>query len=305
VLGGVGRLSGAIWAALVIGLANTLLELGTTATVGKVLVPALIAAILGYFVFRSRVQGVYFSIITQALTLLTSIWFVGQQAYTGGANGITNVGSAQIFGMSVLSPTMQRGFYFATVICLVLVYLIARMVTGSRFGRLLVALRDNEDRVRFLGYNPVLMKVMIFALSASFAALAGILFVPQVGIISPSSMGVAPSIEMVIWVAVGGRGTLLGAIIGALVVSYGRSFFSETYPDIWQYFYGLLFVGSVLLFPKGTVGSLSDLAGWLRGRLMRAQQEEPRTTKPYYSERPLSSIATSSIATNIEERVQS
>jgi urea transport system permease protein len=236
------------------------------ALIAALLVPALIAGILGFFVFRSRVQGVYFSIITQVLTLLTSIWFIGQQAYTGGTNGITNLGGAQLFGYGLLSPAMQRSFYFATVACLVLVFFVARQVTGSRFGRLLVASRDNENRVRFLGYDPVQIKVLVFVLSAVFAALAGILFVPQVGIISPSSMGVVPSIEMVIWVAVGGRGTLIGAVIGALVVSYGRSYFSESYPDIWQYFLGLLFVGSVLLFPQGIVGAIANLGGWLRRR---------------------------------------
>lgn len=229
------------------------------AVLAALVIPALIAAVLGYFIFRSRVQGVYFSIITQALTLLTSIWFIGQQAYTGGTNGITNIGSAQLFGRSVLSSEMQHAFYFATVICLALVYVLARWIIDSRFGRLLVAARDNENRVRFLGYNPVTLKVIVFALSAALAALAGILFVPQVGIISPTSMGVVPSIEMVIWVAVGGRGTLLGAIIGALTVSYGRSLLSESYPEIWQYFLGLLFIGCVLLFPKGIVGALGDL----------------------------------------------
>jgi urea transport system permease protein len=245
------------------------------ALAAALIVPALIAGVLGYFIFRSRVQGVYFSIITQVLTLLTSIWFVGQQAYTGGTNGITNVGSAQLFGYSVLSPTVQRGFYFATVLCLVLVFLVAKGVISSRFGRLLVALRDNENRVRFLGYDPVLIKVLVFALSAVFAALAGILFVPQVGIISPSSMGVVPSIEMVIWVAVGGRGTLLGAVLGALMVSYGRSYFSEIYPDIWQYFLGLLFIGSVVLFPKGIVGSVSDLTEAIRQRLALREANRP------------------------------
>jgi urea transport system permease protein len=236
------------------------------AIVAALVVPALIAGLLGYLVFRSRVQGVYFSIITQALTLLTSIWFIGQQAYTGGTNGITNLGSAKIFGYSLLSPEAQTGFYLATVVCLVLVYLVATQITTSRFGRMLVALRDNEARVRFLGYNPVMLKMLIFVVSALFAALAGILFVPQVGIISPSSMGVVPSIEMVIWVAIGGRGTLFGAVVGALVVSYARSFFSEAYPDIWQYFLGLLFVVSVLFFKSGIVGTL--LTGFNRLRVM-------------------------------------
>ena len=236
------------------------------AIVAALVVPALIAGLLGYLVFRSRVQGVYFSIITQALTLLTSIWFIGQQAYTGGTNGITNLGSAKIFGYSLLSPEAQTGFYLATVVCLVLVYLVATQITTSRFGRMLVALRDNEARVRFLGYNPVMLKTLIFVVSAIFAALAGILFVPQVGIISPSSMGVVPSIEMVIWVAIGGRGTLFGAVVGALVVSYARSFFSEAYLDIWQYFLGLLFVVSVLFFKSGIVGTL--LIGFNRLRVM-------------------------------------
>ncbi len=236
------------------------------AVVASLAIPALIAGVLGYLVFRSRVQGVYFSIITQALTLLVSIWFIGQQAYTGGTNGITNLGSAQIFGKSLLSPEAQTGFYFATVVCLVIIYLLATGMINSRFGRMLVALRDNEARVRFLGYNPVTIKTLIFVTSAVFAALAGILFVPQVGIISPSSMGVVPSIEMVIWVAIGGRGTLFGAIVGALVVSYARSFLSETYPDIWQYFFGLLFVISVLFFKSGIVGTF--LTGFNRLRVM-------------------------------------
>ncbi|MCL4861980.1 MAG: urea ABC transporter permease subunit UrtC [Caldilineaceae bacterium] len=237
------------------------------AVIAALLIPGLIAGIVGFVIFRSRVQGVYFSIITQALTLLTSLWFVGQQAYTGGTNGITNLGSAQVFGRSLFSSDVQHGFYLATVAALALVYILARLLIASRFGRLLVALRDDENRVRFLGYDPVVLKAIVFALSAVCAALAGILFVPQVGIISPSSMGVVPSIEMVIWVALGGRGTLIGAIVGALVVSYGRSYFSETYPNIWQYFLGLLFIGSVLLFPKGIVGALQDGAHALRLRL--------------------------------------
>jgi len=228
------------------------------------LIPMLLAAVLGYFIFRSRVQGVYFSIISQAFTLLISIWFIGQQAYTGGTNGITDLGSAKLFGKALLSPSMQTNFYITTVLCLAAVYLFSRWLTESRFGRLLVALRDNEDRVRFLGYDPVILKVLIFAFSAGLAALAGVLFVPQVGIISPSSMGVVPSIEMVIWVAVGGRGTLVGAILGALLVSYGRSYLSESYPNVWQFFLGALFVGSVILFPQGILGFLKVQADKFR-----------------------------------------
>lgn len=252
------------------------------AIVAAIVIPAIIAGILGYFVFRSRVQGVYFSIITQALTLLTSIWFVGQQAYTGGTNGITNLGSAKIFGYSLLSSEVQHGFYFATVICLAFVYLLTTWMTDSRFGRMLVALNTNEDRVRFLGYNPVLIKTLVFVTSAAIAALAGILFVPQVGIISPSSMGVVPSIEMVIWVAIGGRGTLFGAIIGALAVSYGRSYFSETFPEIWQYFLGLLFVGGVVFFKAGIVGTLINLFNRLRVRFSEEELEMSEHGLSYY-----------------------
>ena len=252
------------------------------AIIAALVIPALVAAILGYFIFRSRVQGVYFSIITQALTLLTSIWFIGQQAYTGGTNGITNLGSAQIFGKSLLSPEMQHGFYFATVVCLTLVYIFTVWMTDSRFGRMLVALNTNEARVRFLGYNPVMIKTLIFAASAAIAALAGILYVPQVGIISPSSMGVVPSIEMVIWVAIGGRGTLLGGIIGALAVSYARSYFSETYPEIWQYFFGAIFVIGVIFFKAGIVGSVTNLINRLRVRLSGEPMEMSEHGLSYY-----------------------
>ena len=240
-------------------------------------VPALLAGILGFFVFRSRVQGVYFSIITQALTLLTSIWFVGQQAYTGGTNGITNFGGAKLFGLAVQSKPMQQGFYVATVVALILVFVASRWLVGTRFGRVLVATRDDESRVRFLGYNPVSIKVTVFVLSAAVAALGGMLYGPQVGIISPSMMGVVPSIEFVIFVALGGRGTLLGAIVGTLLVSYGRSYFSETFPDLWVFFLGFLFIACVLFFPKGVVGSIAD-AWHRRGARRAAKAAKPQAS---------------------------
>jgi urea transport system permease protein len=243
------------------------------AVAAALLIPALLAGVLGYFVFRSRVQGVYFSIITQALTLLTSIWFIGQQAYTGGTNGITNFGAAQLFGQTVQSKGMQEELYWATVVMLALVFGASRWLVGTRFGRVLVATRDDESRVRFLGYNPVTVKVAVFVVSAMVAALGGMLYAPQVGIISPSAMGVVPSIEFVIFVALGGRGTLIGAIVGTLLVSYGRSFFSESFPDLWVFFLGLLFIASVLFFPKGVVGSVSDW--WQRRAARRASAGNP------------------------------
>jgi urea transport system permease protein len=163
-----------------------------------------------------------------------------------------------------------------------LVYLFCYFMVTSRFGRVLMAARDNENRLRFLGYNLVSIKVLVFAISAAIAAIAGILYVPQVGIISPSNMGVIPSIEIVIWVAVGGRGTLLGAIIGALLVNYGRSYFSESYPAIWQYFMGALFIGSVLLFPAGIVGTIQHFANRLSRKWgsERTSAAIPETSTP-------------------------
>ena len=221
-----------------------------------VAIPMLVAGVLGYMVFRSRIQGVYFSLITQALTLIAGIFFVGQQAISGGTNGITNLKS--IFGFSRTSTATQTVLYTLTVLTLCGIYLGCRWLITSRFGRLLVALRDDEARVRFLGYNPATLKTLMFALSAGIAGIAGALFVCQVGIISPSALGVTPSVEIVIWVAVGGRGTLSGPILGALLVNLGKSGFSESYPEIWQYFFGALFIGSVLLFPEGLVGLLKE-----------------------------------------------
>lgn len=215
--------------------------------------PLVIAAILGFFVFRSRIQGVYFSIITQALTLIVSISLIGQQPYTGGTNGITNLST--IFGHSLADPQTQVALYLSTVIVLGIIYILARILTRSRFGRLLVATRDDEARVRFLGYSPVTIKTTTFAISAVCAGIGGALFVPQVGIISPAALDVVPSIMMVIWVAVGGRATLVGAVVGALLVNAGQSAVSEQFPNIWQYFLGALFIGAVLLFPQGVVGS--------------------------------------------------
>jgi urea transport system permease protein len=242
------------------------------ALAAALIVPAAVAGTLGYFIFRSRVQGVYFSIITQALTLLVSIWFVGQQAYTGGTNGITNFGNAVIFGAPVQSYWMKVAFYLASAVLLALVWGLLRLLVNSRYGRVLQAVRDNEDRVRFLGYSTVTIKVAAFALSAMIAGLAGILFVPQVGIISPSSLGVAMSLEMVVWVAVGGRGALFGAIIGALAVNYGKSWLSESYPDIWSYFLGFLIILTVVIFPSGIVGGFAALPAKFRALRTRLTQ---------------------------------
>lgn len=229
--------------------------------------PALVAGLLGFLVFRSRIQGVYFSIITQALTLLVSILLVGQQPVTGGTNGLTDLGT--IFGYSLAAQETKNALYFVTAIILVIVYVFCRQLKDSRFGRLLVALRDDEARVRFLGYNPVVIKTITLAIAAAITGIAGALYVPQVGIISPSTLGVVFSIEMVIWVAVGGRTSLIGAIIGALLVNWGRSTFSERFPDIWQYFLGSLFILVVLVFPQGVVGAFDHVRNLVSQRFIK------------------------------------
>ena len=226
------------------------------------------STVLGFLTFRSRVQGVYFSIITQAMALVASLLLIGQQPYTGGTNGITDF--REFLGFPVASKKTQQGLYFVTVLFLAASYILCRWIIRSKLGRVLAAIRDAENRVRFLAYDTVLYKVFVFAVSASLAGLAGAMFVPQVGIISPSNIGIVPSIEMAIWVAVGGRGTLSGAVLGAVLVNGAKSAFSESFPEYWLYFLGLLFIGVVLFFPEGCIGIFRRL-----GRLFRRDGRRP------------------------------
>ena len=234
-------------------------EYGWFALGMAIVLPVSLAALLGYLTFRSRIRGVYFSILPQALALIFVILFIGQQPYTGGTNGMTNFKT--IFGFYLTNPSVQLTLYYITVIILAGTYIFCRWLTGSRFGKILVAIRDSENRVRFSGFDPVLFKVFAFAMSAGLAGLAGILFVTQVGIISPAMMGIVPSIEMAIWVAVGGRGTLMGAVIGAVLVNAAKSTFSESFPDVWLYFFGTMFVLVVLFFPNGVMGLFKKMPG--------------------------------------------
>ena len=215
-------------------------------------IPSTLAGLLGYLACRSRIRDVYFSLITQAVAMIIPILLIGQQGYTGGTNGVTNFST--IFGNPIKDPETQRALYFVTVVALMVAYLLARTVAGSRVGRLLVAVRDDEQRVRFLGYRLETVKAGAFALSAAFAGVAGMLFVPQVGIVSPAMLGIVPSVEMVVWVAVGGRGTLVGPILGAILVGSARSSLSESFPDTWQYALGALFIAVVVWFPRGIAG---------------------------------------------------
>lgn len=224
-----------------------------------IVLPMAVAALLGTLVFSRRVRGAYFAILSQALAAAFVILLIGQQGLTGGTNGLTNI--TQFFGMDLNSANTQLGLYVAAVIAAGGAYLLARRLVGSRFGRLLIAVRDGEDRVRFLGYNPATVKVIVYSISAGMAGLAGALFVPIVGIISPAMLGIVPSIEMVIWVAIGGRATLVGAMAGALLVNYAKTSMSEQFPSGWLYLEGLLFVVVVAFAPKGLAG-LRDL--WVR-----------------------------------------
>jgi urea transport system permease protein len=229
-----------------------------------ILIPALLAALLGYLVFRNRIRGVYFSILTQAATIVFFNFFNGQQKLINGTNGLTDFKT--LFGATVNSPQTQLVFYILTVLLLAAAYALCRWLTSGRFGRLLVAIRDDESRVRFSGYNPTGFKVLVFAISAGLAGVAGALFTVQTGIISPRAMDIAFSIEMVIWVAVGGRASLIGAILGALLVNFARSFLSEKYFDTWLFFQGALFLFVVTLLPDG-------LVGWLRSQGMEQIQK--------------------------------
>ncbi|HLH73631.1 MAG TPA: urea ABC transporter permease subunit UrtC, partial [Chloroflexota bacterium] len=198
----------------------------------------------------------------QALALIFSTLFIGQQPLIGGTNGLTNFST--ILGQPLSSPLTQIHLYQATVLALVASYLLTCWLTASYFGKLLIAIRDSEDRTRFCGYDPTIPKVIVFAIAAGMAGLGGALFVPQVGIVNPDSLGTVLSMTMVVWVAVGGRGSLVGAIVGALFVNLAQSTVSESFPNAWQYFIGLIFIVTVLLFPSGLAGIPELIRGQLR-----------------------------------------
>ncbi len=218
-----------------------------------ILIPALVAAIVGYFVFRNRIRGVYFSILTQAALIVFYNLFNSQQKWINGTNGL-KTDSAMFFGKVVSSIEVQWLFYLFSLFGLVGAYGICRWLTNGRFGRLLMAIRDDEPRVRFSGYDPTGFKVFVLAVSAALAGIAGALFTVQSGIITPNAMDISFSIEMIIWVAVGGRGTLVGAIIGALLVNFGKSILSEQFPAFWLFFQGAMFLIVVAAVPDGLVG---------------------------------------------------
>jgi urea transport system permease protein len=222
------------------------------ALVMALLVPGVLALVFGWFAFRSRVSGVYLSIITQALTFALMLAFFRNDMGFGGNNGLTDF--KDLLGFPLQAPSTRLALYLVTVAALALSLALCRFVVASKLGRILRALRDAEGRVRFLGYSVTGAKLFVFTLSAMIAGLAGALYVPQVGIINPSEFSPANSIEIAIWVAVGGRGTLVGALIGAVAVNFAKTWLTGAVPEIWLFFLGALFIAVTLFFPRGLVG---------------------------------------------------
>ena len=221
-----------------------------------VLVPTIFAYLIGTAMFRRRVGGVYFAIITQAIAAIATILIIGQQGYTGGANGITDLRTLK--GWDIGSDSAKNTLYFVNAILLFGCLLFAQFVRRSKLGRLLVAVRDQEDRVRFSGYDVASFKIFVFCLGAAFAGIGGAMFTLQVGFMSPSIIGIVPSIEMVIFAAVGGRLSLFGAVYGALLVNYAKDWMGETYPQLWLFGLGTLFIAVVMAFPNGLAGVWSE-----------------------------------------------
>ncbi|KFG70588.1 urea ABC transporter permease subunit UrtC [Microvirga sp. BSC39] len=237
------------------------------------LVPGALAFVFGWFAFRSRVTGVYFSIITQAMTFALMLAFFRNDMGLGGNNGLTDF--KEILGFPVQAGSTRIVLFVLSVLALAGGYLLCRWVVGSTFGKVLVAIRDAESRTRFLGYRVEHYKLAVFTLSAMLAGVAGALYVPQVGIINPSEFAPANSIEVVIWVAVGGRGTLAGAILGALLVNAGKTWFTAALPEFWLFALGGLFVFVTLFMPRGILGAASDL--WERSSQKLRARRSPQS----------------------------
>ena len=229
-----------------------------------VLAPGVLAFVFGFFAFRSRIKGVYFSIITQALTFAFMLLFFRNDTGFGGNNGFTDF--KRILGWRIAGPETRAALFALTGLYLAGVLVLSRAILRSKVGRILTAIRDSESRLMFSGYNPLWYKLFVWTLSAVLCGVAGALYVPQVGIINPSEMSPANSIEIAIWVAVGGRGTLLGPVLGAGLVNGAKSFFTQAYPEYWLFFLGLLFILVTLFLPRGVIG-IAALVGRNRSKV--------------------------------------
>ena len=236
-------------------------------------VPTLLAWIVSYAMFKRRVGGVYFAIITQAVALILTVLIIGQQGYTGGVNGMTDLKT--MLGWDTRTDSAKLILYYVCVALLIGAIVLCRWMQTSKFGTLLLAMRDKEDRVRFSGYDVSNFKIFVFCLAAALSGIGGALFSLQVGFMSPSFVGIVPSIEMVIYAAVGGRMSLVGAVYGTLLVNAGKTYFSETFPDMWLFLMAGLFIGVTMAFPMGLAGVWeSHVRPWWKGRMeaMRKRQ---------------------------------
>jgi urea transport system permease protein len=245
-----------------------------------ILVPGLLAYVFGFLAFRSRIKGVYFSILTQALTYGAALLFFRNELLMGGNNGFTKFNT--LLGFSLTEESTKRGIYIATALLLVAVVAGCKWLTNSRFGLIQRAIRDSENRVLFSGYATMNFKLFVFVISAVIASFAGALFVPQVGIINPSEMTTEKSLEAVVWVALGGRGTLVGPVVGAISVNALKSWASREFPDLWLLILGAAFVLIVMFMPKGIVGlpsQIQDFIGWLKRRKAQRLEQETEVKK--------------------------
>jgi urea transport system permease protein len=262
------------------------------ALLGSIAVPALAATVIGFLTFRRRVGGTYFAILTQAMAFATWLMFNRNELSLGGTNGLTDFKT--LLGFSLRDPDTLRLLYVITAALVVACFVLCRWLVGSKMGLVLTAIRDQEQRIRFLGYPVAAYKIFIFAVSAALAGLAGALYVPQVGIITPSQIGVLPSLEIVVWVAFGGRNSLIGALIGAVGINAARSFLTAQFPAWWPIVLGGLFIAVVLLLPHGIVGLPQQCRqGWRRrrhasarpapaaaGRFVEQEPINPSTSRP-------------------------
>jgi urea transport system permease protein len=228
----------------------------TFTIIAVLVVPTIFAYIIGAAMFKRRVGGVYFAIITQVISVILTVLIVGQQGLTGGINGITDLRTLN--GWDITSDSAKNLFYFINCFLLLGVIIASRFILTSKFGRLLLAMRDKEDRVRFSGYDVANFKIFIFCFAAMISAIGGAMFTLQVGFMSPSFVGIVPSIEMVIFAAIGGRMSLIGAVYGTLLINFGKTAFSESFPELWLFLMGGLFIAVVMFFPNGLAGLWED-----------------------------------------------
>lgn len=244
-----------------------------------IVVPTLLAWIVSFAMFKRRVGGVYFAIITQAVALILTVLIIGQQGFTGGVNGMTDLRT--MLGWDTRTDTAKYILYYVCVGMLVLSMVVCRWIQTSKLGTLLLAMRDKEDRVRFSGYDVADFRIFVFCLAAGLAGIGGALFTLQVGFMSPSFVGIVPSIEMVIYAAVGGRMSLVGAVYGTLLVNAGKTFFSESFPDLWLFLMAGLFIGVVMAFPMGLAGVWeSKIVPWWKGRQSALREASAVRSQP-------------------------